>query len=265
MKKSVMILIIILVILLFVLLNFNFPYLFNNSNNLIKNNNLNHLIKNVEVTNKVEEPFTNTFETTDTTINSFMQNINKLQKYVYPSNAELKSELNNIVDQISNNKIDISKKKLDEKYYKDRKAKLDELINDTLSEDNKLIHINSDYMLLKENIEENNFKIKFDDNENKCLNYNNNNLVKINCDNVAATKFNKIDINSINDYNKYLHENYDLKKKKNIDTLNYNYSILKIDDNDDNTKNNKCLSIKNKTLFIDDCNGSTNQQFYQSR
>lgn len=263
MKKSVMILIIILVILL--LLNFYFPYLLINAINLIKSNNLNHLIKNVEVTNKVEEPFTNTFETTDTTINNFMENINNLQKYNYPSNAELNSQLNNIVNQISNNKIDISKKKLDEKYYKDRKAKLDELINDTLIENNKLIHINSDYMLLKDNVEDNEFKIKFDDKENNCLNYNNNNLVKINCDNVAATNFNKIDINSIDDYNKYLHENYDFKKKKNIDTLNYNYSILKIDDNDNNTKNNKCLSIKNKTLFIDDCNGSTNQQFYQSR
>jgi hypothetical protein len=198
-------------------------------------------------------------------------------------------------------RINLSKKKLDEQYLNELRNKLNEM-SDSTSLDNQITNVNTgitfDTVLAPEGLYEGeNIRIKINSGkENQCLEYKEDtspNLFTCDKDN-EYLNFKKISINTPKDFNENLHPNFSFLEIKE-DSIPYAHSIIQtscnncdnicLDDNgkfaynceicgsDTNCercckKYKKCLSIvKNKTdygytTFIEDCNSRTAQQFY---
>jgi hypothetical protein len=218
---------------------------------------------------------TNYYNEDNTDLTKIVKQINKVFNYLNPSQ-----------------RINLSKRKLDEVYLEELKTQINDLTDNSTLLDNKILNTNTG-IAFDTILKDTNFKVKIetDSTEDKCLDYDTNKLV--NCDSTSNyLNFKKIPINTPKDFNNNLHPNLSFVKIKE-DTIPFAHSIIQTDCDDcddciDNDmfaydcdicgtdtkcikcckKYKKCLTvIKNKsnngyTTYVEECNGRSAQQFY---
>lgn len=235
-----------------------------------------------------------TGETEKFVIDSDLYNDNEIAiagLYRFHNNAnrnyynEDNSDLSRIVGQVNKvfkylnpeQRINLSKRKLDEKYLQELKDQLNALTDETLNLNNKVHNVNTGILFdtIIDTSNTDNIKIKHsidEDGNSKCLDYNSStkSLSVEDCADVEFN-FNAVEINNVKQYNDNIHPSFNFVKSNEDELpLAHNVIQVKCDDCDkDNENFKKCLTIvKNKTdsgytTFVEECNGRTAQQFYK--
>jgi hypothetical protein len=226
---------------------------------------------------------TNYYNEDNTDLTRLVKQVNKVFKYLNPEQ-----------------RINLSKRKLDEVYLEDLKREIDNLTDNTTMLNNKILNTNTGIAfdtILNGDTTNGNIRIKIenDDGENECLEYDTDTTNKVlKCDNTTSQylDFKRVPINTPQDFNNNLHPDLSFVKIKD-DTIPYSHSIIQTtcDDCDDCINDNdmfaydcnscgtdtkcikcckkykKCLTVvKNTTnsgytTFVEECNGRSAQQF----
>lgn len=208
---------------------------------------------------------------------------NANQNYYNEDNSDLSRTIKNINKVFKKlnpeQRINLSKKKLDELYLKELQNQLNELTNDLVQGDNKINNVNTGIIFNTENItgvEDNNtgvennntIQVKYNEdgnvlNNNKCFTYNTdeNKLEIKECDITNENqRFKKIYINTSQSFNDNLNRNYNFLETKN-DTIPFRHNIIQLECKDCETDcyetNNSIKTFKYNCNF---CNTSNNTE-----
>jgi hypothetical protein len=260
----------------------------NSTNNNIKlvDNNGNNMT-DANITNVNEE--TEKFDVNEEVYNENETSIDKLYGFHNDANRNYYNEDNNdlsrIIGQVNKvfkylnpeQRINLSKRKLDEQYLQEIKGQLNKITDETLNLNNKVHNVNTGILFdtIINTSNNNNIKIKHsidEDGNSKCLDYNSStkSLSVENCADVEFN-FNAVEINNVKQYNDNIHPSFNFLKS-NEDELPFAHNVIQVkcdDCDEENEKFKKCLTIvKNKTnsgytTFVEECNGRTAQQFYK--
>lgn len=213
---------------------------------------------------------------------NFHNNAN--QNYYNEDNSDLSrivKDVNKVFKYLdADQRINLSKKKLDEKYLNDLRKQLNDITDNLSLYNNSINNINTGMVFDTENVgSSDNIIIKYNDdgtyagNQN-CFEYDSNtNTVSVKkCDtNNKKQVFTPVHIDTTQKFNENLHHNYTFVKSKD-DKLPFAHSVIQVacDNCNENDKNyKKCLTIvKNNnnsgyTTFVEECNGRSAQRFYK--